>query len=269
MQNTDKSEPGNNSEKDHFGNQTNAKTKAFFGFKEVDASLKAKYVAGVFDKVAKKYDIMNDFMSLGIHRLWKDRLIAEMQPSESAFLLDMAGGTGDIAQRFLKTCEGGKVIVADINENMLRVGKTRSVDNNILTNIDFITLDAENLPFKDNVFDYYTIAFGIRNVTNIDKALLEARRVLKTGGRFLCLEFSKVTNPTVSKIYDVFSFNVIPKLGELVASDADSYQYLVESIRKFPEQEQFKEMITKAGFGGVTYHNLSMGVAAIHSGWKF
>ena len=242
--------------------------KTFFGFKEVNESDKAGLVGEVFSNVADKYDIMNDAMSLGIHRLWKDRMIAELNPKDGSKLLDVAGGTGDIAFRFLEATTNATVTICDINPEMLNEGKKRSIDKNILKNIEWICGDAETLPMPDANFDYYTIAFGIRNVTNIQNALNDAYRVLRPGGRFMCLEFSHVDNSLLSKIYDVFSFQLIPKIGKLVAKDEDSYRYLVESIRKFPKQEKFADMIKKAGFENVKYTDLSGGVVALHSGWK-
>jgi ubiquinone/menaquinone biosynthesis methyltransferase len=242
--------------------------KTFFGYKEVDTSEKAGMVKGVFTSVASRYDIMNDAMSMGVHRLWKDRLIAKMNPKPNTRLLDVAGGTGDIAFRFLNKQPSSSVVVCDINEAMLRCGQDNAVDRGILNGIEFVAGDAQQLAFPDNHFDYYTIAFGIRNVTHIDQALKEAYRVLKPGGRFLCLEFSKVNHKLLAHLYDNYSFHVIPKMGKLLAGDADSYQYLVESIRQFPPQQKFADMIKAAGFERVTYENLTFGVVAIHSGYK-
>lgn len=242
--------------------------KTHFGFKEVELAQKAPLVKGVFDNVASKYDIMNDVMSFGVHRLWKDKFISMLNPQKNKKLLDVAGGTGDIAFRFLKASEGGQVTVADINHNMLQEGYKNAVNKNILHNIEWLCADAQNMPIPDNSYDYYTIAFGIRNVTDINKALSEAYRVLKPGGKFLCLEFSKVENPMLEKIYDFYSFNIIPKMGKFIASDSESYQYLVESIRKFPKQDEFLQMIENAGFVKAKYINLSGGAVAIHSGWK-
>ena len=238
-----------------------------FGFSQVDENAKQGMVRDVFANVATKYDIMNDAMSFGIHRVWKDRLINIISPKSDMHLLDVAGGTGDIAFRFLKS-GGGEATLLDINENMLREGVARSIDENILQNINWSLGNAEALPFEDKSFDVYSIAFGIRNVTDINKALAEAHRVLKTGGRFVCLEFSQPKNPSFGKIYDFFSFNIIPKMGEVLANDRASYQYLVESIRKFPKQDEFKSMIENAGFVNVSYSNLTGGTVAIHSGWK-
>ncbi len=242
--------------------------KTFFGYKEVEKTDKARLVGEVFSSVAGKYDIMNDAMSLGIHRLWKDRMLNELNPRQGSTLLDVAGGTGDIAFRFLQKAVKGRVTVCDINPDMLINGKNRAINKNILHNIEFVCGDAEKLPMPTSSFDYYTIAFGIRNVTNIENALSEAYRVLKPGGRFLCLEFSQVDNPLFSKIYDIFSFNIIPQIGKILTGDAASYRYLVESIRKFPPQEEFAGLIRQAGFANVKYKDLSGGIVALHSGWK-
>lgn len=242
--------------------------KTHFGFEEVDVSQKAKRVAGVFSSVANRYDIMNDAMSGGIHRLWKDQMICTLNPRSGSHLLDVAGGTGDIAFRFLKKSPQSKVTVGDINPDMLAEGKKNAVNRNILNNISFQCMDAQALPFEDNTFDYYTIAFGVRNVTDIQQALYETYRVLKPGGRFLCLEFSHINHDLLAKVYHTYSFKVIPKLGKILANDADSYRYLVESIRQFPTQHSFADMITKAGFSNVTFRNMTFSVVALHSGWK-
>ena len=242
--------------------------KTHFGFQQVDETEKESLVKGVFSSVASKYDLMNDAMSLGVHRLWKDEMLRMLAPRENAKLLDVAGGTGDIAFRFLKQCTGGEVTVCDINPEMLEQGKKNAINRGITQGISWQCGNAESLPFEDNSFDYYTIAFGIRNVTHIDKALEEAHRVLKPGGRFLCLEFSKVTNPVLAKCYDLYSFHAIPHMGKILAGDSESYQYLVESIRRFPDQETFKQMIETAGFRNVKYRNLTFGTVALHSGWK-
>ncbi len=242
--------------------------KTHFGFKEVDKTQKESLVKGVFSNVASRYDIMNDVMSLGVHRLWKDKFITMLAPKLGSKLLDVAGGTGDIAFRFMKAAKDSSVTVCDINQEMLNEGYKNSIDKNIIKDIEWVCGNAEELPFEDNTYDYYTIAFGIRNVTNIDRALREAYRVLKPGGRFMCLEFSKVSNPALAKFYDIYSFKFIPAMGQFVAKDKDSYQYLVESIRKFPSQEQFAKMIKEAGFSQVKYTNMSGGIVAIHSGWK-
>ncbi|XP_029916607.1 2-methoxy-6-polyprenyl-1,4-benzoquinol methylase, mitochondrial [Myripristis murdjan] len=274
-----------------------------FGFETVPEAEKAKRVYKVFESVAQKYDVMNDAMSLGVHRLWKDMLLHVMHPQPGARLLDVAGGTGDIAFRFLDYVRSQQerqqrrvarsmqtpswddisnnystedeaepqestAVVCDINKEMLQVGKQKAEQMGITTGLSWVVGDAEELPFDDDQFDVYTIAFGIRNVTHIDKALQEALRVLKPGGRFMCLEFSKVTNPVLARLYDAYSFQLIPVLGEVIAGDWKSYQYLVESIRKFPDQEEFKGMIEDAGFYCVQYYNLTAGVVALHSGFK-
>lgn len=271
-----------------------------FGEKHVSPEEKTALVRGVFDSVADNYDIMNDLMSGGVHRLWKDHLIRKIRPKAGLSYLDVAGGTGDIAFRILNkiTPQAGKLATADIaksekadmsarpqnsagvlhgetkitlcdlNWDMLRVGRDRAEDNGWLNDFEWITGNAEFLPIPDNTYDVYTISFGLRNVTHIDKGLAEAYRVLKPGGRFYCLEFSKVENPLISKLYDGFSFGVIPKIGEIVAKDRESYQYLIESIRKFPSQRQLAQRMEDAGFSSVSFENLSFGVSAIHSGVK-
>jgi ubiquinone/menaquinone biosynthesis methyltransferase len=238
-----------------------------FGFKTVAEDEKASLVRGVFDSVASRYDIMNDLMSAGLHRFWKHEMVASLAPRNGWSVLDVAGGTGDIAFRIKKRANC-HVTVCDINAQMLEEGRNRAINQNVLSGIEFVCGNAESLPFEDNSRDAYTIAFGIRNVTHIDKALSEAYRVLKPGGRFLCLEFSHLPNETLQKMYDRYSFTVIPKLGELVAGSAAPYQYLVESIRQFPNQEDFAQMIRDAGFGHVQYHNFTQGVVALHSGRK-
>jgi len=238
-----------------------------FGYSTVDAREKASLVRGVFDSVAPRYDLMNDLMSLGVHRLWKAALIDMLGPRPDMRLIDVGGGTGDIAFRFLGR-GGGSVEVVDINAEMLDVGRDRAIDRGILANIAWTEGDAENLPFADAAFDAYSTAFCIRNVTHIERALAEARRVLKPGGRFLCLEFSHVVVPFLEKLYDTYSFSVLPWLGGLVADDADSYRYLAESIRRFPDQQRFARMIEDAGLDNVSVRNLSGGIAAIHSAWR-
>ncbi len=238
-----------------------------FGFKTVREDEKVDLVRGVFDSVASKYDIMNDMMSMGVHRLWKNRLIEKLRPHGAQKLLDVGGGTGDIAFKYLER-GGADVTVFDINEEMLQVGRDRAIDRGLLRGIEWIQGNAEDLPFEDATFDAYTIAFCIRNVTHIDHALREARRVLKPGGHFLCLEFSKVSQPALSRIYDIYSFSILPKLGETIAGDRKSYQYLAESIRRFPDQEAFKAMIEDAGLDQVSYENLTGGIACIHSAWR-
>nr|WP_247120799.1 bifunctional demethylmenaquinone methyltransferase/2-methoxy-6-polyprenyl-1,4-benzoquinol methylase UbiE [Kordiimonas marina] len=237
-----------------------------FGFKTVAESEKASMVRGVFNSVADRYDVMNDFMSAGVHRLWKDSLINSLNPRANMRLLDVAGGTGDIAFRFLDASEGGEVTVCDINAEMLRVGKHRAEEQGYAGRAEFVCGDAQKLPFEDCSMDAYTIAFGIRNVTRIHEALAEAYRVLKPGGRFLCLEFSPVVVPILQKAYDSYSFNVIPKMGGIITKDEDSYQYLVESIRRFPVPDKFAAMISDAGFSRVGYRTMSAGVVALHTG---
>ena len=238
-----------------------------FGFQSVPRAEKESRVKDVFSSVAKNYDIMNDLMSLGIHRLWKDALMDWLSPQPHQTLLDVAGGTGDIALRFLRR-GGGSVKILDINEDMLLAGQARSVMKSYQSQLDWIVGNAESLPLEDKIVDRVTIAFGLRNVTDRQAALREFYRVLKPGGRFCCLEFSKVDNQLLSKIYDEWSFKVMPQLGQIVAKDKESYQYLVESIRQFPDQFTLSDMMTEAGFGQVRYRNLSSGIAAIHSGWK-
>ncbi len=245
-----------------------------FGFKDVPDADKANMVRGVFDSVAGRYDLMNDVMSGGVHRLWKDAMVAWLSPRPGSRILDVAGGTGDIAFRMLDSSarkgQPAHVIVADINEEMLRVGAGRAQTQRTgkPQPQGWVTADAEALPFDDNSMDAYTISFGIRNVTHVDKALSEAFRVLKRGGRFLCLEFSEMQIPGVDKLYEAFSFEAIPRLGGLITGDRESYQYLVESIRRFPNQKAFAAMVGEAGFAQVKVRNMSGGIAAMHSGWK-
>jgi len=237
----------------------------------VPEAQKEGLVHDVFSSVASKYDLMNDLMSAGVHRLWKDAFVEWLNPRPGWRVLDVAGGTGDIAFRIadMVRSRGGeaKITVCDINEDMVREGMKRAAAKGERT-IEWITGNAEALPIPDNTMDAYTIAFGIRNVTHIDKALAEARRVLKPGGRFLCLEFSRVEVPGLDQLYDAYSLNVLPRLGQLVANDAESYRYLAESIRRFPPQQKFARMIERAGLANVKVRNLTGGVAAMHSGWK-
>ncbi len=242
-----------------------------YGFKSVEEGEKQALVNDVFHKVARRYDIMNDLMSAGLHRLWKDAMIAALNPRKSPDwrALDVAGGTGDIAFRIVEASNRlCRATVLDINGSMLAVGAERAEKKGLMPNLDFVEANAEDLPFADNSFDAYTIAFGIRNVPHIDVALKEAWRVLKRGGRLLVLEFSEVDMPLLDKIYDRWSFSMIPQIGKAVTGEAEPYQYLVESIRKFPSQGEFAAMISKAGFSRVTFTNYSGGIAALHSGWK-
>ncbi len=238
-----------------------------FGYQTVDEAEKAGMVRGVFTRVASKYDVMNDLMSGGLHRLWKDAMMDWLAPRPGQRLLDVAGGTGDVAFRFLKR-GGGPAVVLDMTEGMLAEGRQRAEADKMAERLDWIQGDAMALPFADNSFDAYTISFGIRNVTRIADALAEAFRVLRPGGRLMVLEFSQIPNDLLQKAYDLYSFKVIPLMGQVVAGDRDSYQYLVESIRKFPDQDSFAAMIRSAGFDLVKYRNLTMGVACLHSGWK-
>lgn len=243
-----------------------------FGFRQVAEAEKAGLVRGVFDSVAGRYDLMNDLMSAGVHRRWKAALIDWLAPRGPMHLLDVAGGTGDIAFRFLDRTggvdKGARVTVCDINAAMVTVGRDRALDRGITAGIDWLCGDAERLPLPDASVDAYTIAFGIRNVTHIDRALAEARRVLKPGGRFLCLEFSTVVVPGLDRLYDLYSFQILPRLGAMVAGDAEAYRYLVESIRRFPNQARFAGMIEAAGLGQVKVRNLTGGIAALHSAWR-
>jgi len=239
-----------------------------FGFETVREDEKAGRVQGVFSSVASKYDIMNDVMSVGIHRIWKEAMMDWLAPRAGHKLLDVAGGTGDISFKFLGRAESGHATVCDITESMLIAGKTRAEAATMSDSLDWVVGDAMALPFADNTFDVYTISFGIRNVTRPQEALNEAFRVLRPGGRLMVLEFSQLPSPMMQAAYDAYSFNVIPRMGQLIANDRDSYQYLVESIRKFPDQETFLEMVKIAGFENAKYRNLSLGIAALHSGWK-
>lgn len=284
----------------HSREEYSSEKETHFGYESVSEEQKAQKVHGVFENVASNYDLMNDLMSGGIHRVWKDYFVSRIQPRPDIRLLDVAGGTGDIAFRIIQhilLTDGGEksvtsstkrsnadgrselgqeandcplpyeITVCDISQSMLDVGQNRAEELGY-KGISWICGDAQKLPFPDDEFDCYTIAFGIRNVVDIEKALDEAYRVLRPGGRIMCLEFSHVKNPLVKWVYDQYSFNIIPAMGQVVAGDWKSYQYLVESIRRFPDQESFKEMIEYAGFRCATYENLNLGIAAIHSGFK-
>jgi demethylmenaquinone methyltransferase/2-methoxy-6-polyprenyl-1,4-benzoquinol methylase len=245
---------------------------ATFGFRDVDPSEKPRLVRGVFDRVASRYDLMNDLMSAGVHRLWKDAVAARLNPQPGEVIIDCAGGTGDMARRFARMARraqerrGGddaKIFVLDYNAEMVASGREKGGEPEIAWGVG----DAQRLPLPDACADAYVISFGIRNVTDVQAALVEARRVLKPGGRFLCLEFSRPATEALRKAYDAYSFAVIPAIGELVAKDRASYQYLVESIRRFPDQKTFAGMAEKAGFKRVSYTNFTGGVAALHQGW--
>ncbi|MGX0974711.1 demethylmenaquinone methyltransferase/2-methoxy-6-polyprenyl-1,4-benzoquinol methylase [Roseovarius sp. MBR-51] len=239
-----------------------------FGFQDIPESEKAGRVRGVFGSVASKYDVMNDAMSLGIHRVWKDAMMDWLAPRSGQRLLDVAGGTGDISFRFLKRAGQAHATVLDLTEPMLIEGRKRAEAEQMAESLDWVVGDAMALPFENNSFDVYTISFGIRNVTRPQEALNEAFRVLKPGGRLMVLEFSQIPNEVMQKVYDLYSFNIIPRLGQMIADDRDSYQYLVESIRQFPDQETFLQMVRAAGFENAKYRNLSLGIACLHSGWK-
>ncbi|WP_324753319.1 bifunctional demethylmenaquinone methyltransferase/2-methoxy-6-polyprenyl-1,4-benzoquinol methylase UbiE [Roseovarius sp. Pro17] len=239
-----------------------------FGFQDIPEDEKAGRVRGVFGSVASKYDVMNDVMSMGIHRVWKDAMMDWLAPRPGQRLLDVAGGTGDIAFRFLKRAGSGHATVLDLTEPMLIEGRKRAEAEAMAGSLDWVVGDAMALPFDDNSFDVYTISFGIRNVTRPQEALSEAYRVLRPGGRLMILEFSQIPNDMMQKVYDLYSFNIIPRLGQAIAGDRDSYQYLVESIRQFPDQDTFLNMVKQAGFGNAKHRNLSMGIACLHSGWK-
>jgi len=245
---------------------------ATFGFRDVDPREKPGLVRGVFDRVASRYDLMNDVMSAGVHRLWKDAAAARLNPQPGETIIDCAGGTGDMARRFADLArrarerrggEDARILVVDYNAEMIAAGRDRGLE----PEIDWAVGDAQRLPLPDACADAYVISFGIRNVTDIPAALREARRILKPGGRFLCLEFSRPPAPALARLYDAYSFRVIPFMGEKIAGDRDSYQYLVESIRRFPDQKTFQAMIEAAGFGRAGYTNFTGGVAALHHGW--
>lgn len=245
------------------------KESRWFGRRPVTPEEKTSLVHGVFDSVADKYDIMNDMMSGGVHRLWKDKFVRQICPRSKQSFVDVAGGTGDIAFRIRrKTGPNSDIAIFDLNQNMLTAGRNRAIDRGWLNDFEWLCGNAEALPFPDNSRDVYTIAFGLRNVTHIDKALKEAHRVLKPGGRFFCLEFSHVNSNILSKAYKAYSKLVIPNLGQLIAKDRESYDYLIESIERFPSQNELADRLENAGFEKVRYTNLSSGIAAIHQGLR-
>ena len=239
-----------------------------FGAQTIPEDEKAGKVRALFSDVANKYDVMNDVMSMGIHRIWKEAMMDWLAPRPGQKLLDVAGGTGDVSLKFLKRAGSGHATVCDLTEGMLIEGRKRAEAEAMQESLDWVVGDAMDLPFEDNTFDVYTISFGIRNVTRPQEALNEACRVLKPGGRIMVLEFSQLPNPMMQKAYDLYSFNVIPRMGQMIANDRDSYQYLVESIRNFPDQDTFLGMVCSAGFENTKYRNMTMGIAALHSGWK-
>lgn len=239
-----------------------------FGAQTIPEDEKAGKVRNLFTDVANKYDVMNDVMSMGIHRIWKEAMMDWLAPRPGQKLLDVAGGTGDVSFKFLKRAGHGHATVCDLTEGMLIEGRKRAEAEAMQDSLDWVVGDAMDLPFENNTFDVYTISFGIRNVTRPQEALNEAYRVLKPGGRLMVLEFSQLPNPAMQKAYDLYSFNVIPRMGQMIANDRDSYQYLVESIRNFPDQDTFLGMVRTAGFEQAKYRNMTMGIAALHSGWK-
>lgn len=240
-----------------------------FGFSEIPVHEKMTRVRQVFDSVVDKYDLMNDLMSLGIHRLWKRYAIRRLRIRPGQHILDVAGGTGDLTRLMHPRLQGsGRIVVYDLNDNMLTLGRSRLMDRGIVQGVEWIQGNAEEIPFANNTFHITTIGFGIRNCTQIETAIREMVRVLKPGGEFLCLEFSKMALPMLQPLYDAYSFKVLPELGNWVANDRDSYQYLVESIRRFPDQQSFATLLQDHGLSGVRFHNLSGGIAAVHHGWK-
>jgi demethylmenaquinone methyltransferase/2-methoxy-6-polyprenyl-1,4-benzoquinol methylase len=240
-----------------------------FGYEDVAVSEKASRVRGVFDSVASKYDVMNDLMSMGIHRLWKRQAIEMSGAREGQQILDLAGGTGDLSIQFARIVGArGRVVLSDINASMLQNGRERLINEGVLGNVEFVQINAEQIPFPENSFDCVTISFGLRNVTDKEQALRSIHRVLKPGGRLLVLEFSKPTNETFRSLYDFYSFNILPKIGKVVADDEESYRYLAESIRMHPDQETLRGMMDEAGFSRTEYFNMTGGVVALHRGFK-
>ena len=247
--------------------------KTNFGFKIIDSINKSNLVQAIFSAVAPKYDLMNDFMSAGIHRLWKNTMVSQLNFTQHKKILDLASGTGDIAFKIMKQAQkiganDVSITLSDLNSEMLKIAKDRAINQNLFQTLDFVVANGENLPFADSSFDAVTVAFGLRNFTNLSAGLSEIYRVLKPQGKFICLEFSKINDLWLQKLYDLYSFKIIPKIGSLVLNDANSYQYLVESIRVFPNQEQFLELINQAGFVNTSYQNLSCGIACLHYGYK-
>ena len=254
----------------HSQKENDLSDKTHFGFRDVDENEKAKLVGDVFNSVASRYDVMNDLMSFGAHRLWKRFAVSQSGLRAGDRALDVAGGSGDLARLFAKQVgPHGRVVLTDINGAMLAEGKSNLIDAGVVGNVDYVLMDAENLCFPDNSFNSVCISFGLRNVTRKDTALKSMCRVLKPGGRLMVLEFSKPVFPVLNKVYDTYSFNVIPKIGKLITNDEASYQYLVESIRKHPDQETLRTMMLNAGFDEVKVHNLSGGIVALHLGYKF
>jgi len=249
--------------------EQNKENTTHFGFKSVPLEEKTRHVADVFHSVAAKYDVMNDLMSGGIHRLWKRITIERSGARRGHKVLDIAGGTGDLTKKFSRIVgPEGKVILADINESMLNVGRDKLINSGVAGNVEYVQANAEALPFEDNSFDIITIAFGLRNVTDKDKAIRSMLRCLKPGGKLMILEFSKTENPALTKLYDFYSFNILPQMGQLIAKDSESYRYLAESIRMHPDQETLKEMMVDAGFVNCRYENMTGGIVALHTGIK-
>ena len=249
--------------------QNNSQGKTHFGYEQVNVEDKASKVADVFHSVASKYDVMNDLMSGGIHRIWKKLTIEQSGVRRGHQVLDIAGGTGDLTMRFSRLVGNeGKVVLADINDSMLKVGRDRLMDRGITGNVEFVQANAEALPFPDNSFNCITIAFGLRNVTHKDKALASMARVLKPGGKLMVLEFSKTENPLLTKVYDTYSFSILPKIGKAITGDEDSYRYLAESIRMHPDQETLRDMMTDAGLVQAKYQNMTGGIVALHTAIK-
>ncbi len=264
-------DPGQPAETTDTGARKDLPGLTHFGFEEVAETDKTPRVRSVFESVSDRYDLMNDLMSGGVHRLWKTAMVDWLNPRPGQSLLDVAGGTGDIAARVIRRVgpeRCGPVVVCDLTPDMLAVGRDRALDHGLLSGLHWVCANAELLPLPDSCMDAYTISFGLRNVTHIERALAEARRVLRPGGRFLCLEFSRVVLPVLDRLYDLYSFNVLPAMGELVAGDRDAYRYLVESIRRFPAQDELAALMGAAGLGQVRFRNLTGGVAALHSAWR-